>query len=90
MSLPDEIGASITVDGLSFDLRVSALQQGSERMFPDRICGDEFRINHGLQLAVVQAAASALDAAAYKFQEGFQASLSKVLSDLSEKNKGVM
>lgn len=87
MSLPEEISVSITIDGLSFYLRVSALLQGSERMFPDRICVDEFRINHGLQLAVVQAAACALDAAAYKFQEGFQSSLSKVLSDLSEKNK---
>lgn len=90
MSLPDEIGASITVDGLSFELRVRALPQAAELLFPDRECAYEFRINHSLQLAVVQAAACALDVAARKFERDLYLALSKVLSDLSEKNKGVM
>jgi hypothetical protein len=87
MSLPDEIGASITIDGLSFDLRVRALPKAAELLFPSQECVYEFRISPDLQLAAAQAAASALDAAVWKFQEGFQLSLSKVLSDLSEKNK---
>lgn len=87
MSLPDEITLSITINGLSFDLRVAALRQGSELLFPDRICADEFHIAPDLQRGAVQAVACALDAAAREFQKEFYAALSKVLSKAIEVNK---
>jgi len=88
MSLPDEINVSITIHGLSFDLRVRGLKPNSEYLFPSSGCADVFVESSCLRLEAVQAAACALDAAALKFREGFEASLSKVLSKAIEVNKG--
>jgi len=77
MSLPDEISVSITIEGLSFDLRVRGLKPNSEYLFPGSGCADVFAESSCLQSEVVQVAACALDAAVLKFREGFEASLSK-------------
>ena len=80
MSLPDEVGASIMIDGMSFEFRARALPQGCELLFPERGCDDEFRLSACLPAAVARAAASALDAAVLRFQKEFEASLCSVLS----------
>ena len=80
MSLPDEVSASIMIDGMSFEFRARALPQGCARLFPELQCADEFRLSRDLPAAVARAAASALDAAVWKFQIEFEASLSLVLS----------
>lgn len=79
MSLPDEIGVSITTEGMCFEFRVGALPQGCALLFPDRGCADEFRSAPDLSAAVARAAASVLDAAAARFLAEFQASLVDVL-----------
>lgn len=84
MSLPDEIRVSLTTGGLSFELRVGALPQGSERIFPDQICADEFRKCPDLRRVVAQAAAGALDEAVRKFERDFYLALSSVLIEMAD------
>lgn len=80
MNLPDEISVGLTINGLEFRLRVAALPRGCGNLFPDFQAADEVFSAPCLPAAVVQAAACALDAAVAKFQVGFQASLSDVLT----------
>ena len=80
MSIPDEIGSSITFDWMSFEFRARDLPQGCALLFPEQGCTDEFQLSRDLPGAVARAAACALEAAVWKFQTEFQVSLTLILS----------
>lgn len=81
MSLPESIHVAAETEGLSFELRVSALPRGCACLFPERGAADVFRSHPDLRGAVVREAASALDAAISRFLPGFEASLCGVLAE---------